>query len=49
MMAAIRELAKFTTAFTTLSESPKEELLWRLNEQVNQRDPGKPNHWRGLE
>lgn len=29
--------------------SPKEELKWRLNERLQDRDPGKPNHWKGLQ
>jgi hypothetical protein len=41
--------AEAVAKFVDLVGSPKQELLWRLNEQVNQRDPGKPNHWRGLE
>lgn len=29
--------------------SPRQELLWRLNERLQGRDPGKPTHWRGLQ
>jgi len=26
----------------------KDELVWRLNERLQGRDPGKPFHWRGI-
>jgi hypothetical protein len=29
-------------------EAPKKELLWRLNERVQGRDPGDPVNWRGI-
>ena len=42
------DAARALGVFSDSVGSPKRELLWRLNEQVQQRDPGKPVHWRGL-
>lgn len=29
-------------------DTARRELLWRLNERLQGRDPGQPTHWRGL-
>lgn len=44
------EARNFASAWASLGGlmTPKAELLWRLNESVKGRDPGKPRLWRGL-
>lgn len=42
------QAAATLTRFGEQVGSPKQELLFRLNERLQGRDPGKPVHWRGL-
>lgn len=53
-MGVTREAAEnLITAWGTtarlLQDDARTELRWRLNEQLQGRDPGKPFNWKGLD